>query len=106
MKKTVKSFAAVMLVLSIVFLFASCGNTLKGTYKSTGTLGGSLTFDKDNKVTGEIFGVTVDGTYEIKDNQITFSYTLIGGLGGTLTKSFEKDGNSIFIDGTEFVKQK
>ncbi|MBR6941265.1 MAG: hypothetical protein IKH65_10685 [Clostridia bacterium] len=57
-------------------------------------------------MTGEIFGIKIDGTYEIKDNQITFLYTLIGGLGGTLTKSFEKDGNSIFIDGTEFVKQK
>ena len=57
-------------------------------------------------MTGEIFGIKIDGTYEIKDNQIPFLYTLIGGLGGTLTKSFEKDGNSIFIDGTEFVKQK
>ena len=57
-------------------------------------------------MTGEIFGIKIDETYEIKDDQITFSYTLIGGLGGTLTKSFEKNGDSIFIDGSEFVKQK
>ncbi|MCR5523638.1 MAG: META domain-containing protein [Clostridia bacterium] len=106
MKKVLSSIIAVALVCSFVFLFASCGSTLKGTYKASDSLGGTLTFDKDNKVTGELFGITLDGTYEIEDDQITFSYSGAFGIGATLTKSFEKDGSTLIIDGKEFVKQK
>ena len=106
MKKALKTIVAVLLAAALLAGLAGCGaKTLNGTYKSTGNLGDSLTFDKDNKVTGELFGVTLDGEYEIKDDSITFKYSAVLGLGTTDTKSFEKKGSSIWIDGTEFVKQ-
>ena len=37
--------------------------------------------------------------------EITITYSLLG-LSYDWVKSFKKDGSSIFIDGTEFVKEK
>lgn len=105
MKTWKKAAAALLVLVLLASLLTGCAKTLNATYKSTGALGGSLTFDKDNKVTGELFGITLDGEYEIKDDEITFKYSTVLGLGTTLTKSFEKKGDSIWIDGTEFVKQ-
>ena len=105
--KTVKKAAAALLVVCLLAgMLAGCAKTLNGTYVSTGSLGGSLTFDKDDHVTGELFGITLDGEYEIKDDTITFKYSGPLGLGATIDKSFSKDGSTILIDGTEFVKQK
>lgn len=106
-----KTFKAVTSVLLIVVLLAGmlagCSvKQLKGTYKSTDALGGTLTFKEEQKVTGELFGITLDGEYEIKDDTITFRYSGLLGIGATLDKPFRKDGNSIWIDETEFVKQK
>ena len=105
MKKIARIVAVVMVVALIACAFTACGSTRKGTYKSTDALGGTLTFDKDQKVTGELFGITLDGTYEIKDGEITFKYSGIAGIGATLTKSFEKDGGNLIIDGQTFEKQ-
>ncbi|MBQ6264196.1 MAG: hypothetical protein IJK60_01960 [Clostridia bacterium] len=104
--KTLKSIIAVTLVLcAVLVLFTGCGSTLKGTYKANDSLGGSLTFDKDNKVTGELFGITIDGEYSIDGDEITFSYKGAFGVGATVTKTFEKSGKTLVIDGTEFVKE-
>lgn len=107
MKKQLKIALSVLLIATLmVGLLAGCSvKHLNGTYKSTGLLGGTLTFEKDQKVTGELFGITIDGEYEIDDDTITFKYSVLG-IGTSASKSFSKDGNSIFIDGTEFVKQK
>ncbi len=106
MKKALKITVAVLLAAALLAGLAGCGTkTLNGTYKTDENANWSLTFDKDNKVTGEAFGLTVDGEYEIKDDAITFKYSTVLGIGATVTKSFEKKGSSIWIDGTEFVKQ-
>ena len=102
--KTALSVLLIAVLLTSVLAGCSAGH-LKGTYKSTDDLGGSLTFKEDQKVTGELFGITLDGEYEIKDDTITFKYTGPLGIGATVDKSFSKDGKSIWIDGTEFVKQ-
>ena len=105
--KQFKIVVSVMLVaVLMVGLFAGCSLIpLRGTYKSTGALGETLTFEKDHKVTGKLFGITLDGEYEIDDDTITFKYSGTWGLGATLSKSFERKGDSIWIDGTEFVKE-
>ena len=51
------------------------------------------------------FGIDIEGDYVIEDGEITITYNLLG-LKYDMVKSFERKGSSIFIDGTEFVKEK
>ena len=50
------------------------------------------------------FGIDVEGEYLIEDDTITITYSFLN-LSYDWKKSFEKKGNSIFIDGTEFIKE-
>lgn len=101
-----KRIAAFLLVCLMVCTLAACDTTLKGTYTSTeGLIEHSFTFKEDNKVEMSAFGIDLEGEYQIEDGQITITYSLLG-LSYDWVKSFEKDGDSIFIDGMEFVKEK
>ena len=51
------------------------------------------------------FAKSGTGTLFIEDGKITITYSLLN-LSYDLEKSFEKKGSSIYIDGTEFVKEK
>lgn len=103
--KTTKRLIALVLVCLIVCGLTACSTTLKGTYTSKGLIKQSFTFKDDHKVEVSAFGLTgIEGSYEIKDGKITITYTLAG-VSLDLEKSFEKDGDSIFIDGTEFIKE-
>ena len=105
-KRTFKRIVAVLLVCVMVCTFTACATTLKGTYTSKdGLIEQSFTFKEDNKVDVSAFGINVEGEYKIEDGEITITYSLLG-LHYDWVKSFKKDGNSIFIDGTEFVKEK
>lgn len=113
MKKAAKTVSLLLIVCTMVCLFTSCSKKLNGTYAATseeGTvLNGSLTFDKDNNVKGELQlpvggKVSLDGTYAIEDDEIKFTYEVFG-LNKTLTYSFSKSGKSVIIDGSEFQKQ-
>ena len=101
-----KLVAALLLVCVMVCTLTACTTTLKGTYTSKeGLIEQSFTFEEDNKVEVSAFGIDVEGEYLIEDGKITITYSLLG-LSYDWVKSFEKDGSSIFIDGTEFVKEK
>lgn len=101
-----KLVAALLLVCVMVCTLTACTTTLKGTYTSKeGLVEQSFTFKEDNKVEVSAFGIDVEGEYLIEDGKITITYSLLG-LSYDWVKSFEKDGSSIFIDGTEFVKEK
>ena len=101
-----KLVAALLLVCVMVCTLTACTTTLKGTYTSKeGLIEQSFTFKEDNKVEVSAFGIDVEGEYLIEDGKITITYSLLG-LSYDWVKSFEKDGSSIFIDGTEFVKEK
>ncbi len=103
-KKILRFVAAALLVVAIVTCFTACSKKLEGTYTSTGLISQSFTFDKDNKVVMSAFGINAEGTYVIEENMITITYSL-GSLSYDWQKSFEKDGDTITIDGTEFIKQ-
>ena len=101
-----KTIAALLLVCVMVFTLTACATTLKGTYTSKeGLIKQSFTFKDDNMVEVSAFGIDIEGKYVIEDGEITITYSLFG-LSYDWVKSFEKDGDSIFIDGTEFVKEK
>ena len=105
-KKIFTSVVAVLLVCEMVCSLTACTTNLKGTYTAKeGMIEQSFTFLEDNKVKVSAFGIEIEGEYLIEDGEITITYSLFG-LSYDWVKSFEKDGNSIFIDGTEFVKEK
>ncbi|MBR0112968.1 MAG: hypothetical protein IJM02_04390 [Clostridia bacterium] len=104
MKTAIRVIALVMVAACVLTLFTACGSTLKGTY-APAEGSGTITFEKDNKVKGEIFGLTLSGTYSIEKDEIKFETEGLLGIGATKTFSFSKEGKSIFIDGKEFVKQ-
>lgn len=105
--KNLKCTVSVLLLVSlIVCLLTACTTSLKGKYVNTeGVTEQSFTFKEDNKVDVSAFGISVEGEYLIKDNEITFTYSLLG-ISYDMEKSFVKKGSSIFIDGMEFVKDK
>lgn len=105
-RRYLKSIVAVLLICAMVCTLTACTTTLKGTYTTKDSLiEQSFTFMEDNKVKVSAFGIDVEGEYLIEDGEITITYSLLG-LSYDWVKSFEKDGSSIFIDGTEFVKEK
>lgn len=104
MSRMWKRMIAVVLVLVVMCTVTACTTTLNGTYVSEGLIKQSFTFKEDNKVEVSAFGIDVEGEYVIEDGKITITYSLLG-LSYDWVKTFEKDGNSIFIDGTEFVKE-
>lgn len=78
-KSVIRVLAFVLVCAALCAAFASCGKTISGTYsaEALGT-GATLTF-KGSKVTTTYKAVgaivyTVEGKYEIKDNQITITY--------------------------------
>ena len=109
MKKTVKILALVMVAAMLCCVLASCGNTLKGTYKSDSFLGiadVSYTFDGDTvSIKGAAnlgFFTTetdaLEGTYKIEDGKIVFTF------GETVKEcSFEKGEDYIKIDGSTYT---
>lgn len=106
MFKKIRKIAAVAMVIVIMACcFTACTTTLKGTYTSDGLIEQSFTFKEDNVVVISAFGIDAEGTYEIKDDKITITYKVLN-FSYDMEKSFEKDGDTIIIDGTEFVKEK
>ena len=98
--------AMVLLVCLLGCSLTACSAFLRGTYTcKEGLVEQSFTFKEDNKVAVSAFGIEVEGDYEIEDGEITITYKVLG-LSYDWTKSFKMKGNSIFIDGTEFVKEK
>ena len=106
MKKNLKRIVSLLLLTTIlVFVLTACTTKLSGTYTNDeGLVKQSFTFKEDNKVEVSAFGIDVEGEYLIEDDTITITYSFLN-LSYDWKKSFEKKGNSIFIDGTEFVKE-
>lgn len=95
----------VVALLLIVLTLAACsgGSKLNGTYKSQGLIAQTFTFRNDGSVTMSAFGINASGTYEIQGSSIIISYSLFGTT-HDWKQPFEKKGSSIYISGTEFVK--
>ena len=104
--KTLKCLVATLLICTMTFALTACAANLKGTYtNSAGLIEQSVIFKENNRVALSAFGIELEGDYIIKDGEITITYHLLG-ISYDWVKSFKKDGSSIYIDGTEFVKEK
>ncbi len=120
MKKSLRIVAALLVALTLCLCLASCGNTLKGTYTAdfAGT-GTKLVFDgKDVTISYIVAGkelASIDATYEIKDDEITFKFVEADGeeksmleeLAEELEKpvSFEKGDDYIKIADVKYEKE-
>jgi hypothetical protein len=107
MKKNLKRIVSLLLLTTmLVCVLTACTTKLSGTYTNDeGIIKQSFTFKDDNKVEVSAFGIDIEGEYLIEDNKIIITYSLMN-LSYDWEKSFAKKGDSIFIDGTEFVKSK
>lgn len=106
MKKNIKRIVSLLLMAAMLMcVLTACTTKLSGTYTNDeGLVKQSFIFKEDNKVEVSAFGINVEGEYLIEDDTITITYSLLN-LSYDWEKSFEKIGSSIFIDGTEFVKE-
>ena len=100
MKKTLRIVAVAMIAVMLCLCLASCGKSLSGEYyfgdKSVSKTYTTYTFS-GNKVTVEAFILgqkvgddSFEGTYAIKDGEITFTYKNAKGEEKTSTQSFEE----------------
>lgn len=96
-------FLSLILTVALALMLTGCGSKLHGTYSSTGFIAQTVTFDGD-KIVLTAFGLNISGTYEIHDDTITVYYTLLGSE-LSMDFGFEKDGKTILIEDTEFIKQ-
>ena len=105
MKKSIARIFAVMLTVVVLLTAVACTRRLSGSYASEGLLGSTYTFDGDSvTVSSNNLGISIKGTYKIEKDTMTLTYNVLG-VSTTDTVSFEKKGNSIFLDGVEYVKQ-
>ena len=100
----VKSSVLIIMLVMVMIILTACSTKLSGTYSSKGIITQSFTFKEDDVVVISAFGIDAEGTYVIKDEKIIITYRLFN-LSYDFEKSFKKDGNSIFIGGTEFIKE-
>ncbi len=104
-KRIAKSITSLLVIFIILCSLTACSTKLSGTYTSDGIVKQSFTFKDDNVVLMSAFGVDAEGTYKIEDDKITVTYKLLN-LSYDWEKSFQKEGDTITIDGTQFVKEK
>jgi len=112
-----KAAKRILVIFSIACLLfttlsaCSRGTTLNGTYqKGGGLLAKTYSFDRKGNVTISTAGGVVEssGTYNIKGNLLTItkSSAVLGISVGEIPSehTFKKQGSSIYIDGSEYLK--
>lgn len=109
MKKSIKILALIMVAAMLTCILVSCGSTLKGTYSAEAfTVRTAYTFDGKNVSidAGALgFSKTVaEGTYEIADGKITFTFGEDSEYTGSF--DFEKGEDYIKIAGVTYTLEK
>lgn len=111
MKKSIRILAVAMVALLLCLCLASCGKKLSGEYEKTvaGT-GSKLEFSGKNVTVtylflGEELG-SVDGTYSIEDEEITFDFVDEEDVENEDLKAFlsDLDGTLSFEEGDDYIK--
>ena len=98
-----KKIICVLLMVAILMTTAACGSTLNGSYVSTGVFPQTFTFS-GNQIVMSAFGINASGTYTISDGRIDIKYIMFGEE-CLWSKPFSRDGDTITIGRTVFVKR-
>ncbi len=119
MKKSIRILAVAMVAVLLCLCLVSCGKKLSGEYEATiaGT-GKKMEFSGKNVTVTYLFltkeVASVDGTYSIEDDKITFDFVdedkvedkdakeFLAGLAGSV--SFEEGDGYIKIAGVKYEK--
>jgi hypothetical protein len=100
-----KRLLAAVIAASLLLSLSACAGSLSGSYKAEGAImSQTVTFFKDKTLALSAFGLSVSGAYVIKSDKIAITYEVFGSK-LVLEKSFRKEGNSVFIDGVQFMKE-
>ena len=103
MKRFTKVIAIVLVLATLVCVFASCGKKISGKYEATVLGTGTCLEFKGNKVYAQFkllgtYGDAVEGKYEIKDNQITITFESDDDKANNLEGTFD------FEEGDGYIK--
>ena len=114
MKKSIRIMAVVMALLMVTLVFASCGKTIKGTYKAEVGLGGLAGYTATYTFSGSKVEITKTGTLAGMSNTTTMTGTYEitekddGSMEITITLDSEDDdiksGTFTFEEGEDFIK--
>lgn len=107
-----KRVLALVLALSLVFVLASCGKKLSGTYVYESVVGSTTYEFEGRKVTviiGTVLGdVTYSGKYKIskdKDGDLKIQFTFDDSVEYSKTYTFEETENGIKLNGLSYTKK-
>ena len=103
-KNTKRVLFIALAICILMMTLSACAGGLRGTYRSQGLISQTFTFSGSDKVTMSAFGINANGTYKINGDKMTITYTIFG-MDSTWSCNYSKSGKSVYIDGTEFVKQ-
>lgn len=100
-----KKLMCAMLVIVMMVSLVACGTKLSGTYETDSVLGSYVSYTfSGSKVTITTYALgtkvtSVEGTYKIDGNEITFTYAEDAETGDALTgtQTFEKTEDGIKI---------
>ena len=98
MKNANKKFLVIGFIAAIGLLMAGCGHKPNGTYVASD--GSSITFS-DDKVTLEYGSMKMEGTYEIHDGEMFYTFHGITSPG----QKFKIQGKKIIIGEIEAYKK-
>ena len=109
-RRSLKKIAVMLLACLMLCSFLACGSVvqsavgLRGIYVNReGIIEQKFIFDADNKVRMSAFGLQIEGDYVIESDMLFITYTLFG-LRNEWSVPFEYAGDTIYLDGVEFVR--
>lgn len=117
MKRSIKIIAVALVAVMLCLTLAACGKTLSGTYEaqvggdalgytaSYKFSGSKVEVTKTASVLGMKESTTFEGKYEIKDDEITFTFETSDDDIKSGTFAFEETENGIKIGLVEYKKK-
>ena len=116
MKRIISTLLVCVLLVGCVLTLASCGTRLSGTYSAESEImgqsietsytfkGKNVTVEVKTTVLGVVNSESVEGTYEIDGDEITFTMEKDGET-ESQTVTFEKGDDYIKLAGVKYTKK-